>query len=261
MSGPAGGEGLPLAAAPLPAPWVAGVTTAELDFRDGSPGAARARRELGAWAWPGFRLVVGAVQVHGARLFRADRVEVPEADPAGPATLRLTGYDGFLTSRPGVLLTVGVADCVPGFVAAPEAGAVALLHAGWRGAAAGIVERAAQELADAYGAAPERLVVWWGPAIGPCCYPVGEEVVEAIRATTAGPATDGWVVREKGGAPRVDLRAALTRQAAAVGVPAAAVSASPRCTSCGPGFHSYRRAKGGGGRMLAVAGRPLETLV
>lgn len=251
-------DGLPRIEAALPPPWIAGLTTSALDFGDGAPGAAvAARRALAAWAWPRFRLLVGAAQVHGDRIFRADGVAVPELEPAGPATLRLAGYDGFVTSTPGVLLTVGVADCVPALLVAPEAGAVALLHAGWRGVAAGILARGAAALAEAYGAEPASLRAWWGPAIGPCCYPVGEEVVTAIRATGTGPGTAGWAERDAGGAWRVDLRAALTRQAEGLGIPAEAVAASPRCTSCDPALHSYRRAAGGGGRMLAVAGRPL----
>ena len=56
------------------------------------------------------------------------------------------------------------------------------------------------------------VLAWWGPAIGPCCYPVGEDVVEALRSTEAGPEPDGWVRRGPDGA-RVDLREALNRQA------------------------------------------------
>lgn len=206
--------------------------------------------------WPRFRLIVGASQVHGPRLFRADAITLPEEASRGPATLRLAGYDGFLTRAPGVLLTVGVADCVPAFLWAPTLRAVALLHAGWRGVAADIVGRAIAALSELYGADPAGLWAWWGPAIGPCCYPVGEEVVEAIRATAAGSRVDAWVHRVEG-AVRVDLRAAMNHQARAAGVPAGAIVASSRCTSCDHAFHSYRRAAGGGGRMLALAGIPL----
>jgi YfiH family protein len=241
---------------------IVALTTRPLNFGRDTEAPARevwaAHRALRRWAWPRFRLLVGATQVHGVRLFRADGLAVPQEAPSGPAAVRLSGYDGFLTATPGVLLTAGVADCVPAFLAAPAAGALALLHAGWRGVAGGILERAVTAMAAAYGCGAEELVAWWGPAIGPCCYPVGEEVVEAIRATAAGPSTAGWVEREEPGAGwRVDLRAALTRQAAAAGIPAAAVSASARCTSCDPALHSYRGAGGGGGRMLALAGRPL----
>jgi YfiH family protein len=244
-------------------PIVVAVTTRPLNFGRETDAPANevsaAHRALRGWAWPRFRLVMGASQVHGVRLFRADGVAIPETTATGPAVVRLAGYDGFLTATPGVLLTVGVADCVPAFLQAPGVGALALLHAGWRGVAAGILEQGVAALEAAYGAAPGDLLAWWGPAIGPCCYPVGEEVVEAIRSSSAGPGTEEWIERREGGW-RVDLRAALSRQAAAVGIRAKGVRASSRCTSCDPLLHSYRAAGGGGGRMLAIAGRPLGGL-
>lgn len=244
-------------------PVVAGVTTRELDFgaTAGVVGreAIEARRALRRWADGRFGLLVGAAQVHGARLFRADGIAVPDAaedDP--PVTLFLEGYDGFLSDERGVLLTIGVADCVPAVVWAPDAGAVALLHAGWRGVAKEIVPRAIAALTAVYGAEPGRMLAWWGPGIGVECYPVGEEVLAAIRATSAGPGTDGWVEPGPDG-PRVDLRAALARQAVAAGMSVARVTRSPRCTACDADlFHSYRRAAGAGGRMRAFAGVPAE---
>jgi YfiH family protein len=253
------GDGLPRVEVRWPgSPVVAAVTTRPLNFGRDTESPARevaaAHRALRGWAWPKFRLLVGSSQVHGTRLFTADAVAVREVDPKGPATLRLAEYDGFLTRTPGVLLTVGVADCVPAFLWMAGTLTVALLHAGWRGIAGGILDRAIEAFASC-DARPEDLTAWWGPAIGPCCYPVGDEVVEAMRATSAGPDTAGWV-RNDGPGTRVDLRAVLTRQAIAAGVPAEAIGRSSRCTACDPLLHSYRRAGGGGGRMLALTGLP-----
>ena len=235
------------------------VTARALDFGRHTDTPARevagAYGALHGWAADRFDLVIGGLQVHGARLFHADGVRVPEPDGrSGPATVRVAGYDGFLASRPGILLSVGIADCVPAFLAAPERTVVALLHAGWRGVAAGIVPRAVDAMAREYGVVPEEIRAWWGPAIGPCCYPVGSEVVEAIAATAAGTRPEAWLSADDRGGARVDLRAALTLQATAVGVPSAAIASSPLCTACDERLHSYRRERGGGGRMLAVAG-------
>lgn len=240
----------------------AAVTTRELDFGRHTDSRARevsgAWRALLEWAAPGFDLVVGGSQVHGTRLFHADGVRVPEAaGRRGPATVRVASYDGFLASRAGVLLTVGIADCVPAFLAASGRGAVALLHAGWRGVAGEIVPAAIAALERQFGVPAGEILAWWGPAIGPCCYPVGSEVVAALDATSAGAGRDAWLETD-GGVARVDLRAALTLQAEAAGVPREAISSSPLCTSCDPRLHSYRRERGGGGRMLAVAGYPGE---
>lgn len=239
-------------------PLVAGVTTRALNFGRHTTAPAHAvaaaHAALRAWSTDRFAGLVGGVQVHGARLFRADGVAVPEPEGGcGPFSIRVAGTDGFVVARPGLLLTIGVADCVPVFLYAPEAGAVALVHAGWRGVAAEIVPRALAILSAAYGVEPGDCGAYWGPAIGPECYPVGEEVVEAIRATSAGPRTDGWLIA----GPRVNLRAALTRQARAAGMDPVAITASTRCTVCDSGlFHSYRRERGGGGRMVAFAGLP-----
>jgi polyphenol oxidase len=235
------------------------VTGRELDFGRHTDTPVRevaaAYGALHAWAADRFVLVVGGSQVHGARLFHADDVRVPEPDGrSGPAAVRVAGYDGFLASRPGVLLTVGVADCVPAFLAVTERTVVALLHAGWRGVAAGIVPRAVEAMARDYGVAAEEIRAWWGPAIGPCCYPVGSEVVEALQATSAGTRLEAWLSRDDGGGARVDLRAALTVQAEAIGVRPSAIASSALCTACDRRLHSYRRERGGGGRMLALAG-------
>jgi hypothetical protein len=113
-------------------------------------------------------------------------------------------------------------------------------------------------MAREFGVAAEEIRAWWGPAIGPCCYPVGSEVVEALRATAAGASPEAWLSRDDEGATRVDLRAALTLQATALGVPSSAIASSPLCTACDARLHSYRRERGGGGRMLALAGYPVR---
>ncbi|HUP01253.1 MAG TPA: polyphenol oxidase family protein [Gemmatimonadota bacterium] len=240
---------------------VAGTTTRRLNFGRHTGDAAHlvsaAHHALREWVAGRFDGVVGGEQVHGTRLFRADGIAVPESHPrSGPFFLKVAGTDGFLTATPGVLLTVGVADCVPAFLYAREPGAVALLHAGWRGVAASILSTALDALESAYGVRPSDCLAYWGPAIGGCCYPVGEEVVEAIHATSAGSRTERWLTGEAG-RWRVDLRGALTAQAESCGVPVGATTASTLCTSCQEDvFHSYRRARGAGGRMLAYAGRP-----
>lgn len=241
-------------------PW-AGIALRPLNF--GRSTDAPATRVEAAWrtlrdhVGARFHTVVGAGQVHGARLFRADGVAAPgDPEPAAARLLRVAGYDGFLVSEPGILVTVGIADCVPALLWAPDAPAVALLHAGWRGVAAEIVPRAVAALAETWGVAPGGVRAWWGPSIGPCHYPVGEEVVEAIGATAAGSAPEAWAEPGPDG-PRVDLRAALTLQAVDAGLDPEAVAASSDCTACDAGrFHSYRREAGGGGRMVAWAGIP-----
>src|SRR5690606_2097555 len=140
---------------------------------------------------------------------------------------------------PGVLLTVSVADCVPVFLVDERTRAVALLHAGWRGVAAGILTAGIQVLEREAGSEPSDLRVHLGPSICGTCYEVGPEVHEALGLTP--PA-----------APRpVDLRQVLAEQALALGVRAERISRSAYCPRCGDSpFFPHRR--GDSGRQSGV---------
>lgn len=163
-------------------------------------------------------------QVHGARVVTAR----PGACGEG---------DALVVDRPGVAATVAVADCVPVLLAG--AGRAAAVHAGWRGIAGGVVAAA---LAEIGGAA----VAGVGPAIGPCCYEVGEEVARAVAA-----ASQPSVRRPgRGDRPHLDLAAAVACQLAAGGV--GRVRVLRHCTRCRPEWlESHRRDGLQAGRNLA----------
>jgi hypothetical protein len=163
-------------------------------------------------------------QVHGRRVWEA----------AAPG-LQGDG-DALFTTVPGLPLAVGTADCIP--VALEGPGGVGLAHMGWRGAAAGVVGALRAEM-EAAGVAPVRAAV--GPGIGPCCYEVGAEVLEALAA---------FRCRTGRGRAGVDLPAA-----AAAGLGGLEVWQANACTSCGTGYHSYRR-DGTRQRQVAVAWLP-----
>jgi YfiH family protein len=148
-----------------------------------------------------------------------------------------------LSDRPGLLLAIATADCVPVLLARRDGKEVAALHAGWRGAQAGIVETFA-DLVRARGGAPGDWVAATGPAAHPCCYEVGTEVVEGFVARWDYEA--GFVAaRQASGAWRLDLPAIVRRQLEGIGVHA--VASRSECTMCHaksdgrPTFHSYRR--------------------
>lgn len=146
--------------------------------------------------------------------------------------------DGQLTDRPGTGLLVLVADCFP--VAMAGAGGVAMLHCGWRGLAAGIIERAAIRVKA------ESAVI--GPGIGPCCFEVGPEVLEAFSGLGPGIA-EGRML---------DLPGVVRRQLDAAGVKR--VTSSGICTSCRPNeFFSHRRDGGVTGRQAGIAWLGPET--
>jgi YfiH family protein len=151
-----------------------------------------------------------------------------------------------LTRDPAVTLAMTFADCVPVWLYAPDLPAVGLVHAGWRGTALGVVQAACAGLAAA-GAAPERLYAAIGPAIGGCCYQVGEEVAARLRSL---PDADGGIRSEGDGHYRVDLPWLNRAQLRAVGVPERHLASVALCTACHPGwFFSHRGGAGRTGRM------------
>jgi YfiH family protein len=185
---------------------------------------------------PGFSTVVLGNQVHGT-----------EVRPVGAAGgwLQIEGVDGWVTTAPGVLLTVTVADCIPVYLAVPGRG-VALLHAGWRGTAAGILGRGVEALGTATKSDLSDVVMHSGVGICGRCYEVGSEVVMGCGrpADGAGP----W---------HVDLREVLAEQAAALGI--GTVTSSPRCSAHErPTFYSHRASRGADGRMVAYLGMPKD---
>lgn len=157
--------------------------------------------------------------------------------------LILDGVDGHATAAPGVLLAITVADCIPVYLTVPEKGAIALVHAGWRGVAAGVLERGVDMVRRQAFAQARDIVMHCGVGICGTCYEVGSEVVERLTGRAAD--------RPR----RVDLRALLVAQADALGI--GAVSVSPWCTAHDrERFFSHRASGGRDGRMVAYLGRP-----
>ena len=166
-------------------------------------------------------------QVHGADLQVRDQVQLGE---------ELERVDGQVTAAAHLTPLVLVADCVP--LALSTRGAVAAVHCGWRGVAAGIVPRAVETVA-ALGSGSVSAVV--GPGIGACCYDVGPEVVE--RFTARGHALQGT---------KLDLAACVEVELRRAGVDDVAVAGI--CVSCNEElFFSHRRDGGVTGRQAALA--------
>ena len=177
--------------------------------------------------------IVMGRQVHGTD------VQVRRAAPRPGAPLREA--DGQVTTAPDLTPLVLVADCVPLVLFAP--GAVAAVHCGWRGIAAGIVERAVTTVRER---SPEGMSAVLGPGIGPCCYEVGDDVRSAFRERELG---DGVLVDS-----RLDLPRAIRRELEELGVAAGRIHACDLCTSCNPElFFSHRRDGSVTGRQAGLA--------
>jgi len=174
-------------------------------------------------------------QVHGA--------QVADLDAAGGAIVA----DAAVTSAPGTVAVVLVADCMPVLLCDDEGRRVGIAHAGWRGMAAGVIENTVQAL----GADPARAIAWLGPAIGPRAFEVGEDVREAFMRVDAA-AASAFVPRGSG-KYLADLYALARQRLARAGV--TRVHGGGFCTFNEPGrFFSYRRG-GDPGRMGAFIWR------
>jgi YfiH family protein len=175
----------------------------------------------------GVERLASAHQVHGR--------EVAVHGDGWRGWLRMRGVDGHVTVVPGTALVVTIADCTPVVLAHPG-GAVAALHAGWRGTAAGILDVGLDLFAE-LGFDAAETVVHLGASICGACYEVGPEVLAAVHGRPAS---------AKG---LLDVRAVLAERARARGV--AAVTASESCTRChNDRFFSHRA--GDDGRQLGI---------
>jgi YfiH family protein len=182
------------------------------------------------------RLAATSVRLATARQIHS--AAVLEARPG-----RCGKGDALHTVEPDLALCIVTADCVPLLLSDGER--IAAVHAGWRGIVAGVVSQALSRFRDA-----AAVTAWIGPAIGPCCYEVGDDVACSIAAV-AGPEA----VRARGaGRPHADLPAAVELQLAASGV--GAVETWRHCTRCtGEDWWSYRRDGPAAGRNYALIWR------
>ncbi|HLY63523.1 MAG TPA: peptidoglycan editing factor PgeF [Terriglobia bacterium] len=189
--------------------------------------------------------------------------------------------DALLTRESGVLLSVRAADCMPVLLADPKRRAVAAIHAGWRGALAGVVEKTVGEMVRIFGSRPADLLAAVGPSIRACCYQVGDEVVNAFCGRYPNgedfflPAPQDKVQDEisrrypllflskqpPGRGPdsvpslHLDLPAVARYQLRRAGLANSKIQVVDFCTACRTDlFFSHRKEGGRTGRMMAVIG-------
>ena len=184
-------------------------------------------------AEPGFGAVILGNQIHDVRVAHHARAE---------GWVQVEGVDGHATGARGILLTVTVADCIPVYLVAPKAGAIGLLHSGWRGTAGGILERGVAALVEHHGASTAEIVMHCGVGICATCYEVGREVMEGC-----GLPADGT------GPFHADLRQVLVEQGRGLGL--RTISTSQWCSAHDrTHFYSHRASRGADGRMVAYLG-------
>jgi YfiH family protein len=181
-------------------------------------------------------------QVHGDRILTVDTSSAED--------FAETQCDAIITDRPGIALGVLTADCVPILLFAPDCGAIAAIHVGWRGTALNLSEKAVAGVARRFGARPENLRAAIGPCIGPCCY----EVDETVRSVFLqhGDLWEEWANPSAEGRWKLNLAKANMDLLRAAGLRDKNIVAIDLCTHCQRElFFSFRRDKGMTGRQIS----------
>ena len=200
-------------------------------------------------------------QVHGTRVDPVTEADVIPFDAPSPEA------DGLMTDRPGLALLVFTADCVPLLLHDPVRGAVAALHAGWRGSVADMAGAGVRAMEAAYGCRPEHILAAVGPSIGPCCFEAGPEVKEAaldalgvgesplVAPRPFGPGADPAAATRPGKC-FVDLKGLNRALLLRAGLRPEHIALSPDCTRCRPDrYWSYRlhgNRRGSQGAVIAL---------
>lgn len=207
------------------------------------------RRRFLGWLGLEFDRLTVPEQVHGDHIVRvgeteAGRGRLSNAD-AVPAT------DALMTDVPGLPLMLCFADCTPILLFDPVHRAAAIAHGGWKGTVCSIAAKTVRAMTDAFGTHPEDCLAAIGPAIGPCCYEIGDEVAEEFRKVF--PKFADEILSERKGSIFLDLWQANRLQLEGAGLLPEHIDVAGACTSCqAQTFFSYRADGPTIGRIAAV---------
>lgn len=199
--------------------------------------------------------LVAAQQVHGDKI----RVVTSADKGCGAASDKdaVCGTDALVTGEPGVPLSAYFADCAAVFFFDPVKQVIALAHAGWRGTVLRVGEKTVQYMCKEFGSKPYNILAWVSPAIGPCCYEVGEQVVGALRESFT--CWEDFIHKKEFAQGRFaerwyfNLWEANKRALLEAGMAPEHIAVAGLCTACRSDmFFSYRRDGGRTGRMAAV---------
>ncbi|WP_022762522.1 peptidoglycan editing factor PgeF [Butyrivibrio sp. AD3002] len=159
--------------------------------------------------------------------------------------------DGYVTAGSGVPLVIFIADCIPLLMADEEAGVVAAVHSGWRSTVQDIEREAVNKMLS-LGATKDHIKACIGPAIGRCCFEVGEEVIEEVNSLLEGDAADLYN-RKDNGKFMLDLKGVVKRSMLNTGLSEKNIDIIEDCTMCMPHkYWSHRYTGGNRGSQAAI---------
>ena len=194
------------------------------------------------------RRVAAAFGADAGKIFtvsqvHSDRIVVLDSADAGVEEIKTQEADGIITDLKVMAIGILTADCVSVLLFDRKKKVVAAVHAGWKGTASKISAKAVEIMVERFGSRPQDITAAIGPAIGPCCYEVGEEVVSAFSYQ------EGIAVQQ-GSKWYVDLPKANMLQLQDAGV--TDIDLADICTSCRTDlFFSHRKEMGKTGRQLS----------
>ncbi len=158
--------------------------------------------------------------------------------------------DAIITNQKPVGIGIVTADCLPALLYDPVQGVTAAVHAGWRGTVQGILLKVVCQMTARFGCRVEDILVGMGPAIGPCCYIVGNAVIESVRSIN--PRWEKYLTSMGDGKAKLDLAGLNTSQMEDAGILKKNIFMAGLCTACHEDlFYSYRRDGIGTGRMIS----------
>jgi YfiH family protein len=206
--------------------------------------------ELDAFPWllHGFGTRNSDIPALFANLATLKQIHSSTCLPAGSRAGLIGEGDALLEDAPGAVVAVRTADCIPILLIDERRRAVAAVHAGWRGTAAGIAQRAVAAMRERFGTDAGDLHAAIGPGIGQCCFEVGPEVAAEFGRNEMGNDMGNDKVH-------IDLAAENRQQLLEAGVTGERIYTSNLCTKCLSGdFHSFRRDREAAGRLFSFAG-------
>jgi YfiH family protein len=211
--------------------------------------AANRQRLLTTWGVEA-QDVATCTQVHGNAVITVGRSPEGRTFEGAPWPEQPPEGDALVTASEGVLLMLLAADCVPVILYDPSRRVVGVAHAGWSGTVQQVVTRLLTRMKEGFGSTPGDVFAGIGPSIGPCCYEVGQDVIERVRSSLQAPESLLRTHPDRDKA-YLDLWQANHNQLRCCGVPNGQIEVAATCTRCNAGIFFSDRAQRPSGRFGA----------
>lgn len=203
------------------------------------------RRKFAAWLGVSLDSIVGCQQVHGTEVALVEAEDAGRGMSAGSPAIQ--GADAMVTATPGLHLMALSADCPPVFFYDPVRRAIGLAHSGWKGTVGRIAANVVAAMVDSFGSSPSDIVAAVGPGIGPCCYSVGPNVIEAVRQAFPEQSTGyASLLEERDSLTYFNLREAIRQALLDAGVRPDNITVEEVCTA--HNLHTFYSHRGDAGQ-------------